>query len=274
MSRADEVFALFVDANPVADVTTAVRDRPRVQSILPRLEGSVDMQTQDRSTQLEPPPKPPRRTGPLIPALAGAAAMIVAIVVAVAVFGGPSGGSDTATPVAGAEEVAVVVSAYETLNAGDIDAWVGHFTDDAVIFGESSSVARSLYGVQAAANYRAELVEACRGIAPGQVECTITESDDFHSAGGITLTRSEVFVINEDGQISEATAQVISFTQPGYFVFNQAFFDWLRTAHPEIHAEIGPDLTTHLPATPEHMRTALDYLDEFLAQSDTYPLGG
>jgi hypothetical protein len=96
MNRADEVFALFVDANPVLDVTTA---GSRVELNLPKLEGSVDMQTQDQPIQVELPPRPPIRRKRLIPALAGVAVVIVAIVVGVAIFAGSDeSGPDAVEP--------------------------------------------------------------------------------------------------------------------------------------------------------------------------------
>ena len=54
MNRADDVFALFVDANPVPDPET-VAGRPRLE-LLPTPEGSIDMQTQERTTPTDPTP--------------------------------------------------------------------------------------------------------------------------------------------------------------------------------------------------------------------------
>lgn len=170
-----------------------------------------------------------------------------------------------------------VESAYTALNMGDIDQWLAHFSDDALIFGQTKPVTEKLYAVLSAANYKATPTEFCEQLepeTPGEslVACTITETNDFHGGGGISLTREEVFVVDEQGLITGATARVLTFTQPGYYTFNQAFFDWLRTAHPAVHAEIRPTITTHLPAEPEHMQAALEFLDEFLAQSERYPI--
>lgn len=225
-----------------------------------------------------------RSTRPWRLAAAAAAAVIVLVAATLAVLNGTNGEPDAAAP-AGSDEMGVVLSAYDALNAGDIEGWLGHFSDDAVMFSaentrldETRETTRKIYEVQAAANYRADVVEACRLVGPSlaggrQVECTIRESDDFHGPAGLSLTRRELFTVNDDGKISEVSAQVIAFTQPGYFVYNQAFYDWLRDAHPEVHAEIRPEITTHLPQTPEHVRAALEYLDEFIAQSDLYPVG-
>jgi len=216
----------------------------------------------------------PRRAPWLV--AAAAAAVTLVLVGATVVVMGLAGDRDAAAPTE-TDAVAIVVSAYDALNAGDIDRWLDQFSADATIFGSPKPVAGRLYAVLAAAHYRADIVDECRrGAATptgeAQVECTVTERDDFHAAGGITLTRDELFVVGEDGKIGELGAHVIAFTPPGYFTYNQAFFDWLRKAHPEVHAEIGPEIITHLPSEPEHMRTALWYVAEFLAQSDRYPV--
>jgi hypothetical protein len=84
MNRADEVFALFVDANPVADPATAA-DRPRLE-LLPSLEGSNDMQTQQEPIRIDPSPRPPLKKRWLIPTLAAAAVVVVAVVIGASVL--------------------------------------------------------------------------------------------------------------------------------------------------------------------------------------------
>jgi hypothetical protein len=170
-----------------------------------------------------------------------------------------------------------VESAYTALNSGDIDHWLAHFADDALIFGQTKALTGELYAVLSAANHKATPTGPCQQLETeaadeSVVTCTVTESNDFHGRAGISLTREEVFTVTEQDLITEATARVLTFTQPGYYAFNKAFFDWLRSAHPTVHAEIRPALTTHLPTEPDHMRTALEFLDEFLAQSERYPI--
>lgn len=127
-----------------------------------------------------------------------------------------------------------------------------------------------------AIGYRAEIVEPCRALDAAAsavvVECTIRESDDFHAPGGVFYMKSETFTVDPQGRINLAEVSVLEFTGGGYFVYNQAFFDWLRDAHPDVHAEIRPALITHLPEDPDDMRRAMGYLDEFLTQSDVYPV--
>ena len=61
---------------------------------------------------------------------------------------------------------------------------------------------------------------------------------------------------------------------------NEAFWPWLRSNHPGVFAEIGPRSDREFwkfpgaaTENPEHMTTALDHIDAFIAESATYPLG-
>lgn len=209
-----------------------------------------------------------RRSSLLLIAAVAAITVAVAGALLVTTWLRPDPEPATPTPT---EETAIVNAAYDALNAGDIRAWLDHFAADAEVFGASPTAARDLFEVLAAANYRAAIVEPCRRV-DGRVTCTITETTDFYAAGGLSLTRTETFVVDEHGKIAEASARVVAITQPGYHVFTQAFYDWMRDAHPEVHAELRPRITTHLPPEPEQMRAALDYLDEFIAQSDVFPV--
>ncbi len=229
-----------------------------------RKVGRMTEATKER-TRTTPTPTPRRRGWLIAAATAVVTALLAGSVLIVTAVAGP----DSAAPPAGTEPVAVVDSAYEALNAGDVDGWMAHYTAD--LFENPLLVAR-LHEVLAAAGHRKEMVEPCRLIGGGQVECTVRDVNDFQGAAGITITLREVFTVNEDGRISATDTTVLTFTQPGYFVFAQAFWDWLRVAHPDVHAENRPTITTHWPERPEQILVALDYLDEFLAQSDVYPV--
>lgn len=198
-------------------------------------------------------------------ATAAVTALLAGSVLIVTAVAGP----DSAAPPAGMEPVAVIDSAYEALNAGDVDGWMAHYTADHF---ENPLLVASLHDVLAAAGQRKEMLEPCRPIGEEQVECTVRDVNDFHGAAGITITLRERFTVNEDGRISATDTTVISFTQPGYYTFTQTFWSWMEDAHPEVHAENRPVIVTHWPKEPEQIRVGLEYLDEFLAQSDLYPI--
>jgi hypothetical protein len=134
------------------------------------------------------------------------------------------------------EPVAVIDSAYEALNAGDVDGWMAHYTADHF---ENPLLVASLHDVLAAAGQRKEMLEPCRPIGEEQVECTVRDVNDFHGAAGITITLRERFTVNEDGRISATDTTVISFTQPGYYTFTQTFWSWMEDAHPRFTPRTG-----------------------------------
>ena len=59
--------------------------------------------------------------------------------------------------------------------------------------------------------------------------------------------------------------------------FNAAFHQWLIDTYPDVYKEMdiglissnGPGFDTQ---NPDHMLIAIQYLEEFVVQSDTYPL--
>jgi hypothetical protein len=229
-----------------------------------RKVGRMTEATKERTRTTPPPTR--RRWGWLIAAATAAVtALLAGSVLIVTAVAGP----DSAAPPAGMEPVAVIDSAYEALNAGDVDGWMAHYTADHF---ENPLLVASLHDVLAAAGQRKEMLEPCRPIGEEQVECTVRDVNDFHGAAGITITLRERFTVNEDGRISATDTTVISFTQPGYYTFTQTFWSWMEDAHPEVHAENRPVIVTHWPKEPEQIRVGLEYLDEFLAQSDLYPI--
>ena len=230
------------------------------------------MQTQNTQTSERPEsePKAPGQTFRrwLIPALAGATAVIVAIVPAVAVLGNSDEDVIASTP------EAVVLSSYEAWNQGDFDAWFGTFTDDALINGDSKHQWRLLKEVRVLSNSRTEFVEPCRLIEPSpsgdsQVQCTVTRTNDFHGAGGLSVTALETFAVDETNQISsynESTVELVG----SEIAFNQAFWAWLRVTYPEVGSDIYPGMDHQPPGfgdDPRDMLIALDYVEEFVAQS-------
>jgi hypothetical protein len=282
------VLSRLQGANPVADESQLLADPNAMEHFVQRVQETsglinpdVEIHTEDRTHSRKIRPSGLRLDRPVrglhgIRVAVGTAALTLLLFSATMVFL-QQGPEESAPAVREPDPMGRVESAYAALNSGDIDQWLTHFADDALIFGQTKSLMGDLYTVLSAANYTATPTDPCQqleGEIPGEsvVTCTITETNDFHGGAGISLVREETFVVTEPGLISKANARVVNFTQPGYYVFNQAFFDWLRNAHPEVHSEIRPAITTHLPSDPDHMRVALEFLDEFLEQSELYPV--
>lgn len=289
MTDQERVYRLFVGTNPVPDVNSLRGDLAQAPAFLAAIEQrSRRMQTQEKPIIQQPePPGPPRHRW-LVPALAGAATVIIAIVVGVALFGGndepdvtndgpqPSPTETTTPAEAALPEVAVVMSSYEAMNNGDIDGYLALFTEEA-----AARERREFLQVLVNMNQQSELAEPCRLIEPtpageARVACTATLSDDFHGPGGLTATVAETFVVTDTGEISLRFTTEENFD--GILEFNLAFGEWLMVAYPEVHADIAPLEAGRIPGAgelddePDDMLVALEYVDEFVAQSDDYPI--
>ena len=202
----------------------------------------------------------------------GAAAAILALIVAIGAIT-VLGGEDVAVE----PEVAVALSYYEALNNGDVDGWLATLTAERAqteLLESGDVILQSL----ANANREIEVVEPCRLIAPSftgvaRVQCTVTERDDFSGAGELRFSYTDTFVVDENGQIVSVDGD-FDFTVAQEFLV--AFWDWLEVAHSDIYAELAPRDHESLPGLrdrhPDDMLLALDYVDEFVAQSDKYPI--
>lgn len=117
-------------------------------------------------------------------------------------------------------------------------------------------------------NLRSELTEPCEA-TESAVWCVFSDVTDFHKAGGVSpYTVTVGFVVNDAGLISGMDFSISeweSVIQP----FNFDFWIWIRNAHPEAELEFAPMGSTF---NAERARIALEYVDEFVAQSDVYPI--
>ena len=117
-------------------------------------------------------------------------------------------------------------------------------------------------------NLRSELTEPCEE-TESAVSCVFSEVTDFQKAGGIgPYPVTVVFDVNEAGLISDMEFTISEWRtviQP----FNLGFWIWIRDAHPEAELEFAP---TGSQFNAEKARIALEYVDEFVAQSDVYPI--
>ena len=189
----------------------------------------------------------------------------------------------TVAAVSSEDVLAVVFSAIEARNRGDIAAYKASLTGE-----EAQVEAHNLSEALSYANRTMELSD-CRvtGKAPGGesiVECEATTTDDFYSAGGIVETGLATFLVNENDKISSVGCcgpdEDIPWEETELAMFNFAFWSWMMDAHPTIFDDIGPSLYD-IPGLasfhgdsrdPAEMLIAVEYVAEFVAQSDVYPL--
>ncbi len=119
-------------------------------------------------------------------------------------------------------------------------------------------------------NLRGELTEPCEETASG-FRCVLSEQNDFHAAAGLgPWTATLRLTVNEAGLIS-ATGVSVAEWESTIRPFNARFMAWFGLAHPEVAAQMsGAPMSNTF--NPEDARLALEHVDEFVAQSDDYPI--
>jgi hypothetical protein len=176
--------------------------------------------------------------------------------------------------------IEVVVSALDAKNSLDFDGWLMAFEG-----GKRQGTPLFAEEILMNANQQWELVEPCqvtRENADGDtvVECLISNIDDFWGTGGIFDTRAFEFHVNPDGLITSLeglTPNENGFSSDRRNAFNQSYHLWLSDTHPDVFAEMGlRSASSNGPGfdakDSTHMLVAVDYVEDFVAQSDTYPL--
>lgn len=225
-----------------------------------------------------------------------AAAAVIVLVVALALFDRTEESSeldvvdspaDVESPpvVTLPPEVATVLEYYDATNRGDIPALLALLTGSAA----EDSGDGTFEQVFAVANRQATVIEPCRvadADVDGQtlIECTTSYYDDWFGAAGInTDAVVEQFTVTDDAKISaisNAGPDVASSDRnDDDFAYMRAFWDWLGPTHFDVYDEIRGFDGESFPGfgrdgrdMAEDMAVALQYVDEFLAQSDVYPI--
>lgn len=176
-----------------------------------------------------------------------------------------------------ADHVATIEAMVASRNSGDFDAWRSHFiSDDPSIFGSVRREESDLDWQRSfmAANEVWTIDGDCRELAGDRVACPFTLRNEFHGPAGLWFEVPELtFSFADDGLIGSLGAN--SWEIAGDLGdYNSAFDAWLGETHPDVHANFGPRVEGEdgLPSA-DDMPVALQYVDEFVAQSDKYPLG-
>lgn len=223
------------------------------------------MATTDRIST-ESPSAGLRRTG-----IIAAAAAALVLVVGLATWALVNRSDDTAGP-----DIDVVLAAYEAQNNGNSDAYLATLGPAMA----SEETRDNLLEVLATLNDRSEFVEPCRRIesrTPGttRVQCTVRYTNDLGEPAGIFLTSTEFFTVLADGKIINQESVDTGVTDG--LVFIQSFWAWLFAEHPEVYTQIEPVDRQSLPGyqrDPADALIAVQYVAEFVEQSDIYPLEG
>lgn len=173
-----------------------------------------------------------------------------------------------------AQAVEVVLASIDAQNAGDYDAWAATLTAEVLQDAEAGGLARVLFN----ANTRIELVEPCRvvGTSPtgeSEVLCRTKVTHDYQGPAGLVQMNTDTFVVNADGLIGSIDGESTCCDEE--FLFNSRFWLWLSGAYPAVYEDIRPFDRESLPGwrrDPADMLIAVQYVEEFVGQSEHYPL--
>ena len=270
----DVAFQRFRDANPVPN--PAALQQRQVDSdvfVASTQQRSMHMQsTKTDHVDLEPPRRRPR----IGSALAIAAALVV-VGFGVGMLTSDRTGNQAA---AGLEQrVALVAAQAAAYSDGDFDGWVSYYTPDASLGNGLTAGGpdiKILFSVSAAANEQWVITGLCQqGASPEQSSCPMRQRNDFHGPAGLDVEALYTFTFDEDDKIvAYELDQGRAIANAPFNTFDIRFVQWLAEAHPEVALDsvMQANLSGGVLMTAESMATALLYVDEFIAQSDDYPI--
>jgi hypothetical protein len=274
--------ALLAEGNPATEVAEDASTRVPAATYLATLEERSSDMTQLETTKSEQESKRPWTT----PWLVAAIAVIVLGVAAVVV----NQAGEQGIPLAGAdgdpqatEAFEAVEAAYNAFNTGD-PGWLDIRLRGS--FFESQEEKEALLA-ELVASWPYDLawdpqieVSGCVSQGHGQwpnlvdegvpaptgyyFNCETTRTEAVFEVAGVGTPETYHWVV-DNGVVVAVTSGEADASETEAFV--GAFESWLRETHPEVAADIVPlfsDATT--------VPTVLEYAEEFVAQSDEYPI--
>ena len=276
MVTEERMKTLFTEANPIKDSESVELAPAGGDDYLATLQRRSSEMTQLDTKE----PRSGRQSRRMIPWVAVAAVAVIIVGATLLLLnqrGADVSPADPA-PESQAPEVGVVLAAIEAYNAGDIDALIGSFDSESPATGWDwvrDGETRYADEIFMNANRVITIVEPCRlsETVSNAVVCELAEYNDWHGAAGLTFEATSLFTVNEQRLIVGWTDNWSCCTRQ--WDFHHAFWDWMEVAYPEVYVNIAPATSDGLPgleADPAHMIVALRYVDEFIAQSEDYPI--
>lgn len=193
------------------------------------------------------------------------------------------GGSDSADS-GEPEQIANVVAMYDALNAHDVEAYASYWAEGAqgwgpYIWRNSKAVVGSPEmekGFEQRRAWGGQFAVSDCELVGETVTCHETWDDPVFGVAGITWDTDAMYLFDDQAKITAMSHS--EYTSSEWSPFTQAFGPWMRSAHPEIadtYVVAGFDgslIWDNWFATPESVAEVIRLIEEFVAQSDVYPL--
>lgn len=199
----------------------------------------------------------------------------IAVVLAVLIFVGigfltdPNAGEDE--PLGSADGPLQVIERWvETYNSGQIDSLLALYTNDAVINGTLLSLdqdyIRGVHSLNMSWNEKLSLSD-CAEVEIAAFRCSYERANEMLARAGVTASGLIEFGFGQSESIRRSDMTVVN---PESTAFVDGFSTWVEDFHPEIEitTRFGELLIDEAPSQ------ILALVDEFVEQSDVYPLPG
>jgi hypothetical protein len=270
VSDTERIYSLYVQANPIPDPGLLPLKQDEAELLF--IERSRAMDTQERIETRDT--GSPRRWS--VVAIAFAVVLVVVGAVAVSVLLVGDGGSEA--EVAAASELATVEAATAAYNAYDADTYATYWVEG------TSGPAGIVVGSPEWQQFLAE--EEARGVHITLSGCEATdttvrcfetyEETRLSGKAGIVITWEVEYTFNQEGRIASHASGINTQGSDAIAPFEDALGRWMAAAHPEaFETYYVPDFYTRKYEnwyTPEGAAQLSTLIDEFIAQSETYPL--
>jgi hypothetical protein len=183
-----------------------------------------------------------------------------------------------------ATRTASVTEMYEALNEYDADAYARFWAEDAkgwgpYVWGDMLAAIGSPemdQGFEERQAWGAQFTVADCELVDEAVRCLETWDDRLHGIAGVTIQREVIYTFDDRAKI--AAMRHLNSNRRKSVDFFQAFNLWMSTTYPETaETYLVPGFTDSAKienwfAPPENVAELTGLIEEFVAQSDDYPL--
>jgi hypothetical protein len=165
--------------------------------------------------------------------------------------------------------VATIEETFADYDAGNLDDFLARFAPGNEFTGADDETIAAL--VAGGTRHEQSNCEPAGVESPGlRVVCDLLIEHPSYDVSGVQVAGSIGFVIAADGTIVENSYAMDWQT---LISFNSEFKRWMQEAHTDIHEQIT--WLDEVPiASADDQATVAQYYEEFVAQSDVYPIGG